>query len=331
MEDLIHGSFKLRLLVGSLLITASLFVIPLLLAMVHHNNAQLVEASPSTAISSEVSTDNYDATNLVAGGMAAMMNSLGQTMSLAEYRLENGLSTVVSLLSQSGSIVKDATVQSAVFVGRGAWRGIAFIGSGVWKGTQFVLQIPGKTFGFVASKLSLSTIIRPADKVEVPVIDAQLAAVYSPSSTITSKDPNTSLAAAPKQDVAAIWPIHGQITTYFGASDLPYQAVHTGIDISSGNRSGVVPVKAFKTGRVVDVVLSRVGLGNHLVIDHGNGLSSVYGHLYSVAVKVGQTVDTTTVIGTEGSTGASTGPHLHFEIRVNGVPQDPKKFIPGLP
>jgi murein DD-endopeptidase MepM/ murein hydrolase activator NlpD len=68
-----------------------------------------------------------------------------------------------------------------------------------------------------------------------------------------------------------------------------------------------------------------------LVIDHGGGLSSVYGHLYSISVKAGQMVDTNTVLGYEGSTGASTGTHLHFEIRVNGQPEDPKKFIPGLP
>jgi murein DD-endopeptidase MepM/ murein hydrolase activator NlpD len=331
VQDFIHGSYKLRLLIGGLLIVASLFVIPLLLAMVRSNNAQ-VEASPSasTALASPVA-DDYDTPNLVAGGMANMMNSLGETMSLAEYRLENGLTTVASMLSQGGGIVKDFAADGATGVAHGTWQGIRFVGSGLKSGTLFVLRIPGKTVGFVADKLSLSSIIRPADKVEVPVIDAQLAAVYSAPNNITSKDPNTPLATSPKQDALAIWPIHGQITTLFGVSDMPYQAVHTGMDISDGRRSGITPIKPFKAGRVVDVVSSRVGLGNHLVIDHGGGLSSVYGHLYSISVKVGQLVDTSTVLGYEGSTGASTGTHLHFEIRINGIPQDPKKFIPGLP
>lgn len=296
--------------------------------MVRSNNAQ-VEASPSTPLSAP--TDSYDTPNLVTSGMANMMNSLGQTMTLAEYRLENSLSTVASLFAQSGGIVRDTVTSSASFLGRSSWKGISFVGTGIKGGALFVGRLPGKTFGFLADKLSLSSIIRPSEKMEVPVIDAQLAAVYAPQSTITSKDPNTPLATAPKQDATAIWPIHGRVTTWFGASDLPYQAVHTGIDISDGWRTGVTPIHPFKSGRVVDVVTSRVGLGNHLVIDHGNGLSSVYGHLSSVVVRVGQEVDTASILGFEGSTGASTGTHLHFEIRVNAVPQDPRKFIPGLP
>jgi len=83
--------------------------------------------------------------------------------------------------------------------------------------------------------------------------------------------------------------------------------------------------------QIIDVVVSKKGLGNHVVVDHGNGVTSVYGHLASIAVKVGQDVDTTTTIGQEGTTGVSTGTHLHFEIRVNGQATNPYRFISGKP
>jgi murein DD-endopeptidase MepM/ murein hydrolase activator NlpD len=69
------------------------------------------------------------------------------------------------------------------------------------------------------------------------------------------------------------------------------------------------------------------GYGNLVVIDHGNGLSTAYGHNSSLTVSVGQSVATGTVIAYSGSTGHSTGPHVHFEVRVGGTPVDPLGYL----
>ena len=137
--------------------------------------------------------------------------------------------------------------------------------------------------------------------------------------------------AAAEPETGPIWPIHGVITTEFGVPHWPFQPTHTGIDISDGKASGITPIHAFKPGVVKEVIHSSAGFGNHVIIDHGGGLTSLYGHMYSTAVKVGQKVDQKTVLGLEGTTGASTGPHVHFEIHVNGVPVDPHKYVDGRP
>ena len=111
----------------------------------------------------------------------------------------------------------------------------------------------------------------------------------------------------------------------------PYQPTHTGLDISDGQPAGRSEIKPFRPGHVIDIVRSNSGLGNHVIIDHGDGITSVYGHLASIVAVIGQAVDKTTVLGFEGSSGASTGTHLHFEIRVDGQARDPLQFIPGRP
>lgn len=129
----------------------------------------------------------------------------------------------------------------------------------------------------------------------------------------------------------SIWPIHGKVTTEFGAPDYPFQSSHTGIDISSARPAGQTPVAAFHSGVVISVVYSGASYGNHVIIDHGGGLTSLYGHLYLISVHEGQRVNAGDTIGTEGSTGASTGPHVHFEIRQNNIPENPRRYVAGNP
>jgi murein DD-endopeptidase MepM/ murein hydrolase activator NlpD len=100
-------------------------------------------------------------------------------------------------------------------------------------------------------------------------------------------------------------------------------AVHTGIDLRGEIGE---PVRATATGRV-SVAGREGGYGNMVEINHGNGLATRYGHLSQIDVKVGQTVRIGEVIGRIGSTGRSTGPHLHYETRVNGEAIDPQKFL----
>lgn len=127
-----------------------------------------------------------------------------------------------------------------------------------------------------------------------------------------------------------VWPIQGKVTTQFGEPHLPYQATHTGIDISSARPIGVTPITVFKAGTVVAVNRSG-GFGNHVIVDHGGGITSLYGHMADIQVLVGQQVKPGDVLGHEGSSGVSTGTHLHFEIRQNGTPVNPHAFVPGSP
>ncbi len=100
-------------------------------------------------------------------------------------------------------------------------------------------------------------------------------------------------------------------------------AVHTGIDLRGETGE---PVHATATGKV-SIAGREGGYGNMVEIDHGNGLATRYGHLSEIDVKVGQTVRIGDTIGKIGSTGRSTGPHLHYETRIGGEAVDPQKFL----
>ena len=123
------------------------------------------------------------------------------------------------------------------------------------------------------------------------------------------------------------WPTAGGIGSYFGYRVHPilgYSRLHGGLDI--GGAWGQ-PIWAAKEGVVI---MARVngGYGNTIIIDHGNGLASLYGHQASFEVQEGDFVETGQHIGNVGSTGLSTGPHLHFEIRQDGGVVDPLPFLP---
>lgn len=122
------------------------------------------------------------------------------------------------------------------------------------------------------------------------------------------------------------WPVNGPITSPFGYRNDPVlggNRLHAGVDI--GASSGT-PIKAAGDGVVVMAGWNG-GYGNFTLIDHGGGLATGYGHQSSIGVRVGQHVSTGEVIGNVGSTGASTGPHLHWEVRVNGTPVDPMGWV----
>ena len=134
-----------------------------------------------------------------------------------------------------------------------------------------------------------------------------------------------------------IWPEpNSQISQGFGPStywfEPPYGGYphfHTGIDMV--DRFGT-PVFAADDGVVALVGSSGSGYGNYVVIAHSGGLNTLYGHLSAALVKVGQTVTQGTPVGLEGSTGNSTGPHLHFELRIGQKSVDPRPYLPpGAP
>jgi murein DD-endopeptidase MepM/ murein hydrolase activator NlpD len=120
------------------------------------------------------------------------------------------------------------------------------------------------------------------------------------------------------------WPASGPITSPFGYRSDPYadsgsSEFHTGLDIAAPMGSTVT---ASAAGAVIYAAWYG-GYGNAIILDHGNGVSSLYGHLSQIFVSERQEVQQGQAIGAVGSTGRSTGPHLHFEIRINGQPVDP--------
>lgn len=123
--------------------------------------------------------------------------------------------------------------------------------------------------------------------------------------------------------VSLIKPITGTITSRFGAKSSIRSSAHTGLDISSPTGT---PVKAAAAGTVIWSGY-KGSYGNLVVISHSNGVQTYYGHCSKLYVSAGQSISQGQTISAVGSTGNSTGPHLHFEIRVNGVAYNPQNYV----
>ena len=124
-----------------------------------------------------------------------------------------------------------------------------------------------------------------------------------------------------------MWPVSGPVLSPFGWRIHPIlhvRKMHTGIDIGVGYG---VAIHAADSGSVIYATWMG-GYGNVIIIDHGKGISTLYAHQSSLAVGAGAHVRRGQVIGYVGSTGFSTGPHLHFEVRLNGTPVDPVGYLP---
>ncbi len=135
------------------------------------------------------------------------------------------------------------------------------------------------------------------------------------------EDRKAILASAP-----SIWPVRGWVTSDFGFRLDPYTAerrLHAGMDIA--NALGT-PVVAPADGTVV-YAAAESGYGNVLVIDHGSGIKTRYGHLSRIDVHLGDRVTRGQNIAAVGNSGRSTGPHLHYEVRINGMAENPREFI----
>ncbi|MCP4084288.1 MAG: M23 family metallopeptidase [Actinomycetia bacterium] len=157
------------------------------------------------------------------------------------------------------------------------------------------------------------------------------------SSYITQKQREEALKRAAQSSTTSVrsdvstdgfrWPASGGVSSGFGSRIHPIfktSRMHNGIDIDGSTGD---PIYASKAGTVL-VSDSRRGSGQTVVLDHGNGVSTWCFHMSERAASVGESVDAGEIIGYVGSTGWSTGPHLHFEVRVDGVPKDPLIFLP---
>lgn len=155
------------------------------------------------------------------------------------------------------------------------------------------------------------------------VVSDKLATINLQTHKIELHDPATGKVILTLNETTA-WPVKGVVTLEFGEIDLPYQPLHTGIDIAGKIGD---PITTFTKGKVIYADEISWGYGKHIIIDHGNNISSIYGHLSQINVKKDDEVKPGDVIGLEGRTGWATGPHLHFEVRVFGIPVNPRIFL----
>ncbi len=130
-----------------------------------------------------------------------------------------------------------------------------------------------------------------------------------------------------RRSTPTIWPVKGNLTSQYGNRADPFNGegeVHLGVDI--GALFGT-QVRAPADGKVI-YAQRKAAYGNLIIVDHGNGFTTRLGHLSQFAVKAGQRVRKNDVIGYVGTSGRSTAPHLHYEVRINDRPVNPKNYLP---
>lgn len=207
------------------------------------------------------------------------------------------------------------------------------------------LFIPGAKAPLVASPIPLATATPPPTATAPPTAPPTASPLATPLAAPTARTTTATLAAltanplrlttaavgvgptatpAPAKGFAGanarlIWPLRGDVSQGFGENG------HTGIDIMADMG---VPIVAAADGVVIAVDGSDIGYGNRIEIDHGGGISSLYAHLSVMSVAMGQRVAQGQLIGLVGETGWATGPHLHFEVRMTGVPVNPLAYLP---
>jgi len=132
-----------------------------------------------------------------------------------------------------------------------------------------------------------------------------------------------------RASVPSLWPVAGTLESGYGVRRNPFGGgsyeSHEGQDIEADMGT---PVTAAASG-VVTIAGAQNGYGNVVYIDHGNGLQTRYGHLSRIDVEIGQQITRGEHLGLVGSTGRSTGPHLHYEVRINNQPVNPRPYLPG--
>ena len=154
------------------------------------------------------------------------------------------------------------------------------------------------------------------DDIRAQILAAQSAATgFTPSA---GPPPDTGSPSAS----GFIWPINGAVTSPFGPR---WGRMHEGIDIDGYTGQAIV---ASKSGRVISAGDAGDGYGTKVVIDHGGGYTTLYAHMSRLGSSSGASVSQGQVIGYVGCTGSCTGDHLHFEVRINGSPQNPLSYLP---
>ena len=173
----------------------------------------------------------------------------------------------------------------------------------------------------VSSEEAISKLyVEPPKPVEV-ASTSRSTTKYAATGTVNTK--GTTSSAKANIGISLIKPISGVITSRFGASSSIRRSSHTGLDISASTGT---PIKAAASGTVTFAGY-KGSYGNMLVISHGNGVQTYYCHCSKLYAGVGTQVSQGQTVAAVGSTGNSTGPHLHLEVRVNGVAYNPQNYV----
>ena len=197
---------------------------------------------------------------------------------------------------------------------------------GTEEASQFLQNGVG---GDLSSFLSMETIEEGSSREisELRSLNAYLTSISGPVAEITR------LMQSQKEllfDIPSLWPLaggKGNITAVFGLEEHPFThgfRLHNGVDIAWGFNT---PVLAVANGKVQSIVFEPNGLGHAVIIRHKYGFSTVYGHLANAVVSIGEDIVRGQTIGYVGSTGLSTGPHLHYEVRMGTQAVDPMHFL----
>ncbi len=156
------------------------------------------------------------------------------------------------------------------------------------------------------------------EKAEKEAAEKKAKSMRLATSTTASSAPSGSL-----NGLALSVPVSGSISSRFGSRSSVRSSAHTGVDISASAGTGI---RAIAQG-TVSFAAYKGTYGNLVIVDHGNGIQSYYAHCSALYVSPGQSVGPDTTIAAVGSTGNSTGPHLHLEIRINGTPVNPLNYL----
>jgi murein DD-endopeptidase MepM/ murein hydrolase activator NlpD len=163
----------------------------------------------------------------------------------------------------------------------------------------------------------------------VPMDEVAIAAVEARAAQLEAQLKNYEQALREKA-IPSIWPVAGEMTDGFGGRSNPFGGssleFHPGQDIRAERGTGVVVAA---TGTVLSAGWQN-GYGQMVEVDHGGGLTTRYAHLSKIEVAAGQQLARGDSVGRVGSTGRSTGPHLHYEVRINGEAVNPRAYLPGL-
>ncbi len=163
----------------------------------------------------------------------------------------------------------------------------------------------------------------PAPDDSSSTADTSSSSSSNSSSSSSSSSSAPAASSAPKSSAGFIWPVTGPITSYFGPSH------PLGIDIGLGPSGVGIPIHAVMAGTVTFAGGNACcSYGYYVVVDHGGGFQTLYAHLSQISVSVGEKVSQGETVGLSGTTGYSTGPHLHFEVHLNGKVVNPLSYLP---
>ncbi len=246
--------------------------------------------------------------NLTVEQLKEINGITGNSLKIGQVLKLNSPQPLLSVKMTISAVDKEDIPYQTVYKPNGdAWQGQSKVLAAGAAGTKEVKYEIAQINGVLVDKkvLSETIIAEPVDRV-----------VESGTKTIVASRGDGSNVGGG----SFAWPIRGKINSPFGNRS---RGFHSGIDIQASTGD---PIYSAAAGTVVSASYSG-GYGNLVTIDHGDGVTTLYAHLSQFNVSVGQTVGSQELVGLAGTTGRSTGPHLHFEVRIGGSPVNPVNYL----